>query len=302
MGMMMNTVSVPVDGDPRVTWVSPAWLSDHRDDSSIVILDCRRDVHDYFRGHIPGALHVPECLFRMHAGTIPMQWMPPVVAGGVFRSLGIHDGNTIVVYTDGTTALGTSSTSVSSDGLEAAFVAYSLVRYGHARVCILDGGRTKWVKENRSQDQTFPTTRQSGFTVTVQQDFFIGYPELLRIKDRPGVVLLDTRPPAAYAGQASWIRPGHIPGAVNIPAQLLMDEKNSALLKSREEIRQIFLAQGISPDKTIICSCGTGRTATSVFLVLKYCLNYPEVLMFEGGFTEWSTYPDNPIVTGKNPG
>ncbi|MCX6698010.1 MAG: sulfurtransferase [Methanoregula sp.] len=300
--MMKNTVSVPVDGDPRVTWVSPAWLADHRDDSSIMILDCRRDVHDYFRGHITGAHHVPECLFRMHTGTFPMQWMPPVVAEDVIRSLGIHDGHTVVVYTDGTTALGTSGTSASGDGLEAAFVAYSLVRYGHARVYILDGGRTKWVKENRLQDQTFPTTRQSGFTVTVQQDFFIGYPELRRIKDQPGVVLLDTRPPSAYAGQASWIRPGHIPGAVNIPAQLLMDEKNSALLKSREEIQQIFLAQGISPDKTIICSCGTGRTATSVFLILKYFLDYPRVLIFEGGFTEWSTYPDNPLVTGKNPG
>jgi thiosulfate/3-mercaptopyruvate sulfurtransferase len=124
---------------------------------------------------------------------------------------------------------------------------------------------------------------------------------LIRIKDEPGVVLLDSRPPSAYTGKGPWMRPGHIPGAVNIPAQYLMDEHNTALLKSPVLVRQVFSSRGITPDQMVICSCGTGRVATMVFLVLKYLLGYPNVFMFEGGFTEWVSYPGNPVVTGHAP-
>jgi thiosulfate/3-mercaptopyruvate sulfurtransferase len=80
-----------------------------------------------------------------------------------------------------------------------------------------------------------------------------------------------------------------------------MDEKNPTLLKTEDEIREILFSCGATPEKTIICSCGTGRTATVVFLVLKFFLGYPDVLMYEGGFTEWTSYPDNPVITGKSP-
>jgi len=254
----------------------------------------------------PGAVHVTECLFRMHTGTIPVRWLSPEIAEGIIRGLGIHDGHSVIVLTDGVTGAegfssGTAGLSATGDGFEAAFVAYSLARFGHAQICILDGGLTRWVLEDRPLTQEFTVTCPSGYTVTVREEFFIGYPELLRIKDQPGVVLLDSRPTSAYTGKTAWIKPGHIPGAVNIPAQYLMDEHNTALLKSPHALRQLFRARGITPDQTVICSCGTGRVATMVFLVLKYLLGYPDVVMFEGGFTEWVSYPDNPVVTGQAP-
>ena len=99
-------------------------------------------------------------------------------------------------------------------------------------------------------------------------------------------------------GQASWAKPGHIPGSINIPAQVLADEKNVALIKYPDDLREIFVSQGVTPDKTVICSCGTGRTATLMFLVLKWYLSYPRVVMYEGGFTEWISYPENPVEMG----
>jgi thiosulfate/3-mercaptopyruvate sulfurtransferase len=135
----------------------------------------------------------------------------------------------------------------------------------------------------------------------VQETFLIGYDEVVQRKDEPGIVLLDTRPPAWYEGQGPWPRPGHIPGAVNFPAALLLDPDNLTLHKPVGEIEEILARAGILPDKTIICSCGTGRTATLVFLILKFLLGYPDVVIFEGGFTEWISHPDNPVVTGKNP-
>jgi thiosulfate/3-mercaptopyruvate sulfurtransferase len=121
------------------------------------------------------------------------------------------------------------------------------------------------------------------------------------MKDEPDVMLLDTRPPALYEGQGPWPKPGHIPGAVNLPANRLLDDHNPTLLKQEAEIRGILTSCGITPDKTVICSCGTGRSATAVFLILKYFLGYPDVLIYEAGFTGWSSVPDNSVVTGKNP-
>ena len=94
---------------------------------------------------------------------------------------------------------------------------------------------------------------------------------------------------------------GHIPGAVNLPWRSLMADDNPTLLKPDGQIQQLLKQRGVSPDKTIIVSCGTGREATNEFLLLKWYLGYPNVKLYEGSFTEWTAYPDNPTVTGENP-
>ena len=98
------------------------------------------------------------------------------------------------------------------------------------------------------------------------KEYFIGYPELSSLKDQSGVVLLDTRPSDAYAGQASWAKPGHIPGAINIPAQVLMDEKNVALIKSPDVLREIFVSQGVHRTKPSSVPAVPGGRRRSYFL------------------------------------
>jgi len=80
-----------------------------------------------------------------------------------------------------------------------------------------------------------------------------------------------------------------------------MDPENPRLLKSDEEIHQIIGACGVHREKTVICSCVTGREATNEFLLFKFYLGHPKVRIYEGSFTEWVAYPDNPTVTGKDP-
>jgi len=291
-----------ISGNPDtriVTWISSEWLADHLDDASLLIVDCRQNSHAYFQEHIPGAIHLHEELLRMHIGKLPVKWISPEAAQVLFSTLGFEQDRPVVVYS-GTRSL-TSSSAATSDGLEQTLVAYSLARFGCRKVMVLDGGLATWKSENRKLTQDFGTSRLSPFTVEVQIEFLIGYEECVRLKDEPDTILLDTRPLSVYEGQGPWIKPGHIPGAVNLPATRVMDDKNSMLLKPEEEIRTILLSCGITPEKTVICSCGTGRSATAIFLVLKYFLGYPDVVMYEGGFTEWSSIPDNPVVTGKYP-
>jgi thiosulfate/3-mercaptopyruvate sulfurtransferase len=217
----------------------------------------------------------------------------------LFSTLGFGQDYPLVVYSDSKPQ--SPSSSGPSDGLEQYLVAYSLARFGCRNVMILDGGFSKWKGENRPLAHDFGISRPSSFTVDMRIDFLAGYDACISLKDEPDTILLDTRPESWYKGQGPWMKPGHIPGAVNLPATRFMDNTNSTLLKPEEEIRNILFSGGTTPEKTIICSCGTGRSATAVFLILKFYLGYPEVLMYEGGFTEWSSYPDNPVVTGKAP-
>jgi len=295
----MTGHDVPGSFRRTVSWVSPEWLEDHLDDRSITLVDCRQQSHAYIHEHIPGAIYFNEGLLRMHVGRSPVQWISPEAAQILFSTLGIEQDSLVVVYSECTTP-GLSS-APGGDGLEQALVAYTLARFGCRKVMLLDGGLTKWRSGNRPLSGDAGTTRPSACSVDVQLDFLIGYEECRRIKDEEGVVLLDTRPVSLYEGQGPWAKPGHIPGAVSLPATRLMAEDNATLLKPEEEIRGILTSCGITPDKTVICSCGTGRSATAAFLVLKYYLGYPDVLIYEAGFTEWSSYPDNPVVTGKRP-
>lgn len=285
--------------DAPVKWVSTEWLAAHLGDRDLMILDCQPNIHEYIQDHIPGAVYWHEGLFRIHEGPIPTRWIPPEAARILFGTLGLEPERPVVVYSSSGPL--TACATFIGDGLEQTMVAYTLARYGHRKVYILDGGFEKWKEENRPLTREYGVTKPSVFRVQLRTEYFIGYDEFRKIKDNPDVILLDARPAAFYEGQGPWIRPGHIPGAVSLPWKSLMDDRNRKLLKPEDQILALARGAGVTPEKTIICSCGTGREATNEFVLFRCYFGYPKVRIFEGSFTEWVSYPDNPVVTGKNP-
>jgi thiosulfate/3-mercaptopyruvate sulfurtransferase len=282
-------------GKGTVKWVSTDWLQTHLEDAGLTILDCQPNIHDYVAEHIPGAVYMSEGLLRVSRGGTPGAYAPPEALQPVLRLLGLRATLPVVVCT------GTGPVKGWGDGLEQTMVAYSLARFGYDNVYVLDGGIDKWKEEQRALTKVFPKVEESDFGVQVRREYFVEYEEFKVMKDREDVLLLDARPAAVYEGQGPWIKPGHIPGAVNLPWASLMDEENKRLLKPDEEIQAILEAHGAMPDKTILCSCGTGREATNEFLLFKWYLGYPKVKIYEGSFTEWTSHPENPTVTGSNP-
>jgi thiosulfate/3-mercaptopyruvate sulfurtransferase len=128
---------------------------------------------------------------------------------------------------------------------------------------------------------------------------------LVPLIGKPNVVIVDPRPKAQFEGtDQSFIRNGHIPGAKNITWQSVTEannaeesKKNPHQLKSVEELRQLFVSRGVTPDKTVVVSCSTGREASLQFLVLKHLLKYPDVRLYEGSWTEYSA-SKHPIAVG----
>jgi thiosulfate/3-mercaptopyruvate sulfurtransferase len=289
----MERTSYPF-GEGSVKLVSTAWLEDHIDEPNLQKLDCQPNVHDYIQEHIPGAVYMNENLLRVTKEKDPTRYIPKDAAKSIFGRVGLKPDVPVVVYT------GTGPFKGWGDGLEQTMVAYSLARFGHRNVLVLDGGIDKWKKERRSLTQEFPRVESSRFSVTVQRDLFVDYDEFREIKDSDDTVVLDARPPEIYRGKGPWPKPGHIPGARNLPWKSLMG-RNPRLLKPLDEINHMLRETGVTRDKTIVCTCGTGREATNEFVLLKWYLDYPKVKLYEGSFTEWTSHPENPTVTGKKP-
>ncbi len=282
-------------GEQKVKWVSTDWLEDNLGKEDLMILDTQPDIHDYITEHIPGAVYFNQKLLRVPWKGRPGVYVPEKVIGSVFSRVGLSPDTPVVVYT------GVGDFRGWGDGLEQTMLTYTLTRFGHNNVYVLDGGIDKWKKEGKELTKKFPEIKESNFGVNVRKDYYVDMGEVKNMKEQEDVVLLDARPPNMYEGQSAWIKPGHIPGAVNLPWKTLMSEDNPKLLKEKQELEKILEEKGVTKDKTIICSCGTGREATNEFILLKWFFGFPEVKNYEGSFTEWSSYPENPTVTGKNP-
>jgi thiosulfate/3-mercaptopyruvate sulfurtransferase len=282
-------------GEGVVKWVDTRWLKEHANDEDLTILDVQPNVHDYIKAHIPNAVYMNEGLLRVPFEGLPAQYAPVEAIEANIRRVGLEADRPVVVYTGKGLFKGW------GDGLEQTMMAYTLARFGHNNVYVLDGGLEAWMADEGPVSQVFPTVEASRFGATVCEEFFLEYNLFRTLKDQANTILLDARPADVYQGEGPWIKDGHIPGAVNVPWKSLMDDDNPRLLKSDDEIQAILDAHDITPEKTVICSCGTGREATNEFLLFKWYLGFPKVKIYEGSFTEWTSYTENPTVTGPEP-
>jgi len=280
-------------GDSAFKWVSTDWLEAHLQDD-MRIIDCQPNIHDYVQEHLLGAVYLNEEFLRTSKGGMPNVFSSPAFVEMAFQRIGVNATQPVLVYT------GTGPFKKWGDGLEQTMMAYSLLRYGHRNVLLLDGGLDKWKKEGRKLSQVFPRIEAGDFKARVVEDAYIEYDEFVRVKDRSDVVVLDARPPPLYEGQGPWSKPGHIPGAISFPwANLMTDNKRE--LKPEEELLALIEKAGIARNKLVITSCGTGREQSNEWLLFKYYFGYPRVRGHEGAFTEWTSHPENPTVVGKSP-
>ena len=113
---------------------------------------------------------------------------------------------------------------------------------------------------------------------------------------------MDVRSPGEYSGellapanlpQEGAQRGGHIPGAANIPWSQAVREDGT--FKSADELRALYGAKGVTPDKEVIAYCRIGERSSHTWFVLNYLLGYPNVRNYDGSWTEWGSLIAAPI-------
>ena len=157
------------------------------------------------------------------------------------------------------------------DGLEQCMMAYSFIRMGHRNVFLLDGEMDKWVKENRPVSKKFPDVDPTDLKIDVQNDYYVDIETVKNLLKDDGAVILDAHPLSFYTGEEGpWIKNSHIPSSISFLWPDLMTSKNRTRLKPINEIMEKEENTGITKDKQVIYSCGTGREATNEFTILKH--------------------------------
>jgi thiosulfate/3-mercaptopyruvate sulfurtransferase len=276
--------------------VSTEWLAAHLDDAKVRVIDGRwylsgKDARrEYEQAHLPGAIFM-DLGHEMSAPPSAARGRHPLPEPADFqtaaRRAGIRANTHVVVYDD-------------MAGAIAARLWWVLRYFGHERVSVLDGGLTRWQAEGRPlSDQAVPSPSPGDFVARPHPQMVADLDEVRARSQEPGFLLLDARDPSRYRGEQEPIDPraGHIPGARNAPyAANLAD----GCFKSPEALQAQYAALGADQATTIVAYCGSGVTAAHDLLALEMA-GY-QARLFPGSWSQWSSQPDLPIVTGEAPG
>jgi thiosulfate/3-mercaptopyruvate sulfurtransferase len=280
--------------------VETSWLQDHLNDAHLRIVDMRGYVRtverdgvqeaeyvgareEYEQGHIPGAVYIDWTRDIVDLDDpVEAQVAPPQRFAETMSRLGIGDEDLVVAY----------------DSHPASQFAtrlwWALNYYGHQRVGVLNGGWRKWLREQRPQTAETPTYPPAIFTPRVRPQLRATAEDVLAQLGKPGVALLDARDTGQYDGSIvrGHGRAGHIPGAINVPREEVVDPATGTF-RNNEELARVFSSAHISPDQHVVAYCNGGVAATSVLFSLAL-LGYPSLTNYDGSWNEWGSRQDVP--------
>jgi thiosulfate/3-mercaptopyruvate sulfurtransferase len=270
--------------------VTTEWLADHLGEPDIKIVDASwfmpasgRSGGEEFRvAHIPGAVFLDIDAVSDKTNPAPHMLPSPEEFGAAMGTLGIGRDDRIIVYDN-------------SPVRTAARGWFMLRHFGARNVAILDGGFQKWLAEGRPTETGDAAPVAAAFAAGPQAGI-IGKDDILAGVEQP---LLDARGRPRFEGSAPdprpGVAPGHIPGARNLPFELLYNEDGT--LKDRATLRRLFEEAGIDPARPFVASCGSGVTACCL-LFAAHLLGNDEGRLYDGSWSEWGADPATPKATG----
>ncbi|WP_062261401.1 sulfurtransferase [Endozoicomonas arenosclerae] len=257
---------------------------------NLLILDVRPRF-SYLLGHIPGAHNVWRPAFQADESDYPFSSMraskEKMVA--LLSRLGATSDTEIILYDD-------------QQGMDAARLWWLLKLYGHDQVSILNGGLTVWEDQKRAtslKPPKMPERSKYIFRGTEHPQWLAELSQVKSIKDEKNAILIDVRSFDEYTGKtrkSGAHRRGRIP-------ESLWFEYNQTVNKNgfldKEQLRQMFLKEGITPEKAITVYCQSGVRSAHTFFVLSEILGYKNIKNYDGSWIEWSWRKELPTVKGS---
>ncbi len=281
---------------PDDPMVSTAWLAERLDAPDIRVIDATwfmpNDPRDakalYAERRIPGAIFFDIDEIADTASDLPHMLPPPEKFASRMRKAGVGDGTRVVIY--------------DNHGLmSAARVWWTFRVFGHEDVAVLDGGFPAWQRAGLEIETGAPRARmERHFTPRVRHDLVRGLADVQRAIDGGNrTPILDARAAPRFRGEApeprEGLRSGHMPGALNVPFQSLLNADGA--MKNADELSRLFEGAGLKSNAPPICSCGSGITAAVIALALARTGRW-DAAVYDGSWTEWGGHKDAVVVTG----
>jgi thiosulfate/3-mercaptopyruvate sulfurtransferase len=249
--------------------VSADWLAAHREDDDVAVVDVRDAWEFDGIGHVPGAVNVPFDSFRAtEHGEAEAGMLPGSRAfADLMGEAGVANGDRIVAYDD-------------TNGVFAARLLVTAELYGHdpGRLHLLDGDFSAYnLDHETTSDATTVEPTEYGAAYE-ERGPLVPIESVEAAVGDPGTVIVDTR--------EEWeFDEGHIPGAVRLDWQELVDAETRGVLPD-DELRALLDDRGIRPGKRVLLYCNTARRISHTYTVLRH-LGFPNLAFFEGSLTEW---------------
>jgi thiosulfate/3-mercaptopyruvate sulfurtransferase len=274
--------------------VDTAWVQSQLAAADLLLLDASfylpaesRDARaEYAAAHLPGARFFDIDAFSDTSSTLPHMIPTAAQAERLIGELGIANQHRVVFY--------------DQKGLHTAARGWWTLRlFGHDRVHVLDGGLPKWRREGRAIETGSAArwTPQS-YRVNYRSTLLRGLGDLLDNLQSHRELVLDARSPERFVARAPEPRPGirggHIPGSANVPVGDLLNSDGT--LRSPEQLRARLSAAGVTADRPVVTSCGSGVMAALLALGIEVA-GFGPAAVYDGSWTEWGGRTDTPVAT-----
>jgi thiosulfate/3-mercaptopyruvate sulfurtransferase len=270
--------------------VETDWLAGKLSEPSIRIAEVDVDTAAYDLGHIPGATgwswNTQLC------DTLTRDILPKKQLESLLSDAGVTPETTIVLYGD-------------SNNWFAAWAFWQLKIYGHKDVRLLNGGRKKWLAEGRDLSVDLPSYQPTTYQAKEADVSLRAFlPQVQAAVQKRTASLVDVRSPQEFTGEIlappglpeTCQRGGHIPGARNIPWGKACQEDGT--FKSFEELKALYESEGVNELRPTITYCRIGERSSHSWFVLKYLLGLPNVVNYDGSWTEWGNLVGVPVERG----
>jgi thiosulfate/3-mercaptopyruvate sulfurtransferase len=277
------------------TIISAEMVSQQLHDPELVILDARFALgganaeageQAWRAGHLPGAryVHLDHDLsdkqkpaeFGRHPLPDAKQFCD------VLMRCGISESSHVVIYD-------------ANDGAMAAARAWYLLRLlGHKKVAVLDGGFARWLELGLPVNDHVCTAKPSIYHAEFDVSQMVVSETLKNNIGSQRFALIDARAAERYRGEVEPIdkKAGHIPGAINRPYALNME---NGRFRDPEVLRQEFLQllDNKKASETILY-CGSGVTACHNLLAMEVA-GLSGARIYPPSWSGWISDADNSI-------
>ncbi len=297
--------------------VYPAWLSTliaggqppHYDNGNNYVI-CHshyRNYDDYLQGHIPGAIALDT---RELEDSETWNRRSPLELKQALEKHGITSETTVILYGRYSYPNTDDPYPGSAAGQLGAIRCAMIMMYaGVHDVRVLNGGVASWEAENlplsTGEEMPVPVS-DFGVDIPARSDLIVDLEKAKQlIEDKDGDIVC-TRSWPEYLGEESGYnyieKRGRIPGAVyvnNGSNAYQMENYQNLDYTTREfnEIVKMWKDAGVQPHKHLAFYCGTGWRGSEAWFNA-WLLGWPKVSVFDGGWFQWSSDPENPIESG----
>jgi thiosulfate/3-mercaptopyruvate sulfurtransferase len=269
---------MPADGPI----VGPAWLAERLGDERLRVIEVDVSSAAYDEGHIAGAL-----LWNAYSDLRDGNYMPIALVEleALLARSGITPETTLVFC-----------------GYGALLGFWLMGAHGHARTHVLSGSREQWGRACGGLSIDVGDVTQSEYALPAADGGLLATrADVERAIGDRRCVLLDVRSDAEFAGERFWPSgadadagsPGHLPGAVSVPIDLLRNDDDT--LKSPAQLRSALDGAGVDGEQRVIVYCTIGNRASQAWFALKHLLDFPEVSVYYASWAEWGRASDTRI-------